>query len=288
MPNSSLLKPQLQCGLPHLWWHDVTHATVGNCENFEKRKLGENGFDTISCCLRASDQCAKTGKKHPRLKMNILSHMIDYSITSFCTTEKQPLFAATRHNTRDVVISHSGCFFYFLSTTRTCSQSSLFIYLFCQELTVYEDSKDDPSREVDIKCSLSLKGTSFWKYETFSWIFLSLNLSDITGRWWHKFTTGSEGEDWWLYRSVAAMSDDIRHSSIQYCSCDVVTGSGGSGVHRQIETSSNCVAAIVFPSHFSVSNHTGELATIIIAVATLQNSECSLMQHYKSSSANTI
>lgn len=59
-----------------------------------------------------------------------------------CTTEKQPLFAATTHNKREVVTFDSRCFFC-LSLHHKNALTELLI--FWKELALHKDSKVDPA-----------------------------------------------------------------------------------------------------------------------------------------------
>lgn len=128
---SQLPNQQLQGGLSHLWRHDNTH-TCG-CGKTSNSVMGvrlwrvKTGWKWLwhyfmfpwSMWLKrffsqiTSSEKIQTHKQHNQS----LSYSNDYSVScclslyfgshTSCTAEKQPLFAATTHNKRQAVMSHS-------------------------------------------------------------------------------------------------------------------------------------------------------------------------------------
>lgn len=93
-------------------------------------------------------------------------------------------------------------------------------------------------------------------------LFMGINPSDTTCTdGLYQFTTGSDGRGFTtLVRSVAAMPDDIRQSSIQHCSWDVEGNWWEWCTHANRNILRPCGCYCLSPS-LSVSNQTGEMAS---------------------------
>lgn len=136
------------------------------------------------------------------------------------TAEKQPLFAShyTQQKSRGCVPLRTLLLFC-LSTTRTRSQSSWIWSSWKSRLCVRTQKSTQP-QEVDVKCPLSRNERGHR---------LHFEKSSETGRvyesqiqWCYWWTIAVHNRGFMtVLRSVTAMPDDIRHFSIQHCSCDL-------------------------------------------------------------------